>query len=103
MACQIPQIVPEWSALQEFCEGAAIVIPCTSTATTPSLSVIGGVPDETAFIEALHSLYQSQVLRQSIAWDGFKRVSEPRFRWEHVGQTYTKLLETVSLREEVTV
>lgn len=86
MACGIPQIVPDWSALGELCEDAALKIPCTSTAVTPNqINVIGGVPDKAKTIEALDHLYRSKEMRQVLAKRGWELVRNPRYRWENVG------------------
>lgn len=92
MACEVPCILPDWSALGEWARDAAILIPCTSTAITtaqigPSAGVIGGVPDEEIFIQQLDLLYRNRTLRSEIAAQGFKRAHEDRFHWSQVGDS----------------
>jgi D-inositol-3-phosphate glycosyltransferase len=89
MACGVPQIVPDWSALGELCQGAAEMIPCTSTAIGPPyVNVIGGIADKTRFIQALDELYVSHERRRELREAGLARVREDRFRWEHIGAAF---------------
>jgi glycosyltransferase involved in cell wall biosynthesis len=82
MACGVPQIVPDWSALGELCKQAAIVVPCTSTCIgAPYVNVIGGVADEQAVVNSLQALYESKDLRIKVGEDGLDRAHELRFRW----------------------
>jgi glycosyltransferase involved in cell wall biosynthesis len=87
MACGVPQIVPEWSALGELCYGVSPLVPCTSTAIGPPyVNVIGGVADETMFVRTLEQVYRNRKLREDLRASGLKRVSEDRFRWENIGE-----------------
>jgi D-inositol-3-phosphate glycosyltransferase len=94
MACGVPQIVPDWSALGELCKDAALMIPCTSTCVgSPFVNVIGGVADEEQFVEALDLLYRDHVTRARVASQGLARVHEERFRWSVIGQAWLQVLE----------
>src|SRR4030042_4693883 len=47
MACGVPQIVPDWSALGEWAREAALLVPCSTHAVTPNgVNVVGGAPDK---------------------------------------------------------
>jgi len=105
MACGVPQIVPDWSALGELAKEAAVLVPCTSTAinpVAPGLNVIGGVADEKRFIEVLDHLYRKPEWREQYAKAGLARVEESRFRWEHIGQQYVEMLGAMIGSREVT-
>jgi glycosyltransferase involved in cell wall biosynthesis len=94
MACGIPQIVPKWAALEELCEDAAIKVPCTSIACTPNkINVIGGIADRNETIEAMDSLYNSIELRKEYSKKGLELVSNPRYRWENIGQKFAEAME----------
>jgi glycosyltransferase involved in cell wall biosynthesis len=98
MACSVPCIVPEWAALGDWAKGAAAMVPCTSTCVqsfSKSVNVIGGVADEKAFIDALDLLYRDKQHRELIGSLGLARVSEPRFRWDDIGERWIKLLDSV--------
>lgn len=97
MACGVPCIVPEWSALGDWAKGAAAMVPCTSTALqtfSPTVNVIGGVADERAYVEALDKLYREKAHRELVGSLGLSRVSEPRFRWDNIGQRWLDVLDT---------
>lgn len=96
MACGIPQIVPDWSALGELTKEAALLVPCTSTAIGPPyVNVLGGIADEASFIRKLDAIYASQSVQASLRERGLKRVHEQRFRWPIIGQTFTEAVENV--------
>jgi len=93
MACGVPCILPDWSALGDWARGAAVLVPCTSTRVDfPYQNVIGGVVDEREFIEALDSLYRDKILRTRTAETGYDRAREGRFRWESIGAEYSKAI-----------
>lgn len=94
MACGIPQIVPDWSALGEWARPAALLVRCSSTSTTPGgVNAIGGVPDEKAMVDALKTVYTSPQLRQTLTNMGRRLVEEPRFRWDHIGARFAAEVE----------
>ena len=96
MACGIPQIVPDYAALGEICEDAAIKIPCTTFACTPkNINVVGGVADREQTIEALDALYQS---KHGHVWArcrqrGLEVARKPEYRWESVGVQFRQAVE----------
>lgn len=96
MACGIAQAVPRWSALGELCDGAAALVPCTSTAVSAVHSgTIGGVADEAAFLVTLDALYHDKIERMRVADRGFHRVHETRFRWSDIGGRWLSAVDGV--------
>ena len=94
MACGIPQIVPNWAALEELCEDAVIKVPCTSIACTPNkINVIGGIADREKTIEAMDLLYRNVELRKEYRKKGLELVANPRYRWENVGQLFGEVID----------
>lgn len=94
MACGIPQIVPEWSALQDWASGATQQVKCSTTATTfDGINVIGGIPDEGEFVESLHRLYTDDQYRQHLIEVGYERVNQPQYRWSDIGGKFALGLE----------
>lgn len=93
MACGIPQIVPEWSALAEWAT-AAIRVPCSEIATTFNrINCIGGIADRGRMIDALQRVYSDVPLRQQMAADGLALVNRPEYRWTDIGQKFAEALE----------
>lgn len=96
MACGIPQVVPDWSALGEWPEDAVVAVPCSNRVVTPNgVNVVGGVPDRDAFIEAMDSLYRQPRVREAYARDGLKLVSRPEFDWGNIGNRMVMELNEV--------
>lgn len=103
MACGVPQIVPGWSALEEICKDAAWIVPCTTTAIgMPYVNVIGGVPDEELFIQALQAMYANPAWREQNSRAGLERVSQSRYRWENVARAFGDVIDGVTRRVQET-
>lgn len=92
MACGVPQIVPDWSGLGEWAT-AALRVPCTSTAATPQVNVIGGIADKRLFCAALDSLYRNKELRAQKSDEGLHLIQQPQFRWPSIGQATLAAIE----------
>lgn len=94
MACGIPQIVPDWSALGELIKDAGLLVPCSTTAVGPPyVNVIGGIPDETAFVKALDQVFSNRQLREELSVAGLDCVRQDRYRWENVGEGFALVLK----------
>jgi glycosyltransferase involved in cell wall biosynthesis len=98
MACGIPNIVPDWAALGEWCEDAALKVPCTQIAHSPgNINAQGGIADREQFIHALDKLYTDQTLRQTYRDRGLALVQRPVYRWATAGKSFREcLLKVVS-------
>lgn len=87
MACGVPVIAPDWSALGEWGKDAMKLIPCTATAIGPPyLNIIGGIADEGLFIKALDELYTSRSEQKKWSALALSRAEEDRFKWSTVGR-----------------
>jgi len=94
MACGIPQIVPDWSALGEWTEDTAVKVPCTSIAVTPNrINAIGGIADREAAIAALDQLYRSPERRRELGEAGRALVSRPCYRWPAIGARFAEAID----------
>jgi D-inositol-3-phosphate glycosyltransferase len=96
MACGVPVVVPDWSALGEWCAGAAWMVPCKTTEIGPPyVNVIGGVPDEYEFHNALSALYENPDYRETNSKAALERASQERFNWTYIGNTFVDVLNKV--------
>jgi D-inositol-3-phosphate glycosyltransferase len=96
MACGIPQIVPDWSALGEWPEDAVLKVPCSEISVTPKfINTIGGVMDRGGAVNALGMIYQSEKLRSQLIEKGLELVSRPQYRWEAIGQQFSDEIDYV--------
>ena len=95
MACGIPQIVPDSSALGEWAV-PAVKIPCSRTLINPEINTTGALVDEAPFVAALQSLYQSRAARTRLAAQGLAHVRSEAFRWENVVRQFHELLAAAS-------
>lgn len=95
MACGIPQIVPDWSALGELGEDAVLKVPCSAMACTPNkINVIGGIMDRELAIDAMDKMYRDEQYRNSCREKGFALVNNPRYDWGVIGEEFNTAVET---------
>lgn len=93
MACGLPQIVPNWSALGEWAT-AAYRVRCTGRSVTPNnVNVIGGVPNREEFVEALKLAYHSRVWREEVAAAGLRLAAKPEYRWDNIAGAFFRGVE----------
>ena len=96
MACLVPQIVPDWSALGDWPRGGVCYVPCTSTSMNPGgINTIGGVVDRVLMIEALEKMYQDKDYRDSVAKAGFDLVSRAELQWTGVASKFDSLFRSL--------
>jgi glycosyltransferase involved in cell wall biosynthesis len=104
MACGVPQIAGDWSALGEWAKDAAYLVECTTTAVTPNrINVIGGIPDKELFINALQEMYSKPDLREDYTKRGFELVGNPVYRWENIAHEISEAVEAALCVQEVKV
>jgi hypothetical protein len=94
MACGIPQIVPDSSALGEWAT-PAVKIPCSRTLIHPEINTIGALVDEAPFVAALQALYQSKAARSRLSEQGLAHVRGETFRWKNVARQFQALLASI--------
>lgn len=96
MACGVPQIVPDWSALGEWPGDSVTKVTCTTTSVTPNyINVVGGIADEEEFIEDLHRHYTQPEHRERMAFRATNKASEVRFNWGVIASQYRDFAEEV--------
>lgn len=105
MACGVPCIVPDWSALgaQGGWTGCAVEhVPCFTTAPTAPLHALaytlGGIADRDAAVEALNGLYRSAERRANLSRKGLKLAST--LTWKQTGQMMVEVLQSVVTQHE---
>jgi len=96
MACAVPQVVPDWSALGEWAKDGAALIPCTSTqANSGGLNTIGGIMDKKMFMLEMDRLYYDADYRKKIGKAGHNLVRAPMFQWKSVADQFDNVFTKV--------
>lgn len=97
MACGRPSIVPEWSGLGDWAPRGAWMVPCTSTVVNPvaNTNVIGGVPDEKQFIQAMQRLYTDKPGRLNNSMAAFECANLLKFRWRTIGEQWVGAVHSI--------
>ena len=101
MACGIPQVVPNWSALGEWAAPGAYTVDCPNTIATPTfVNALGGVPDKDLFIGAIDNLYKNASVRSRYINEGYCLVEQPKYRWKAIGEQYNETLQLVLMESK---
>jgi D-inositol-3-phosphate glycosyltransferase len=96
MACGIPQVFPDWSALGEWAKPAGIAVPCRTFSVTPGrINVVGGCPAKEETVAALNLLYDSREERERLRVAGLELVRRPEYRWPAIGRAFGAALDAV--------
>lgn len=96
MACGVPCIVPDWSALGDWAKRGAWEVPCTSTCIgSPFVNVIGGVPDKKQFVLAMQRLYLDKKAHTQNSTAALECAKQPQFRWGNIGERWVQVLDSV--------
>jgi glycosyltransferase involved in cell wall biosynthesis len=94
MACGVPQIVPDWSALGEWARDAARLVPCTSICVAPgNINTVGGVVDEELFVQEMQNMYSNKELRDEHSRRGLELVRKQEYRWANISAQFDSLLQ----------
>lgn len=105
MACGVPQIVPDYAALGEWCKDAARLVPCTTfKVAEQGINTVGGIADADAFAAAIHELYTHPDERTRLGAAALARATESRFQWSGIADLFhAVLLETALERQAAPV
>jgi D-inositol-3-phosphate glycosyltransferase len=96
MACGVPQLVPNWSALGDWASGAAYLVPPGETCVTwNGINVVGAPPEREAFIEGLRTLYRDRRYREAMGAHGLELAKEPRYRWDVIARDHLRIFNHV--------
>lgn len=94
MACGIPQVAPEWSALGEWAQGAAQLVHCPTTCGTPNnINVVGGIADQGEWITAVHRVYRDFGERDRWRAAGLACAARAEYRWRAIGERFRDAIE----------
>lgn len=94
MACSVPVIVPDFSALGDWARDGAVLVSCPTTCIGPPyVNVIGGVPDETELVDALQALYVSREYREKMAREARAVATRAEYDWKFIGREYARVLK----------
>jgi glycosyltransferase involved in cell wall biosynthesis len=97
MACGVPQIIPDWSALGEWAKDYAYPVPCTDILVTPNfINSIGGLTSREGMIKALDEVYHDREKREELREKGLECVYNPNYRWKAIGERFLEEIEKVT-------
>lgn len=101
MACGVPQIAPNWSALGEWAKDGAVLIDCTGEqANSGGLNTIGGIADKALFVAALNRMYYDKTYRKEMGTKALAVAKDPRFSWAAVSSQFDTVFKKVMSRND---
>lgn len=96
MACGIPQIVPVWSALGEWVTSGAYRVECDTHPVTPNdVNVVGGLPNEEMFINAMDRAWRFTDERLRLGRQARELVSDSQYRWPAIAYRFHRVFSEV--------
>jgi D-inositol-3-phosphate glycosyltransferase len=101
MACGVPQIIPDHSALSRWPRGAVHHVECSSVYTAAGgeqdgQNTIGRIADERQFVDALQRIYGDRDYRVHLGQLAETRIREDRFRWETVASQFAREFSAIA-------
>ncbi|MGV3662830.1 MAG: glycosyltransferase [Prosthecobacter sp.] len=91
MACGIPQVVPDSSALAEWAL-PAVKIPCSRLLLNPQINTTGALVDHEPFVAALQDLYRDKAARARLSAQGIAHVRRDEFGWRGIARQFHALV-----------
>lgn len=89
MACGVPQIVPDWSALGEWPRGAVAYVSCIEEVVhTGGINTIGGIASGAEIVQMLEHMYTSTEDRLALGKAGLALVNQNRFSWGAIARQF---------------
>jgi D-inositol-3-phosphate glycosyltransferase len=83
LACGVPQVAPNWSALGEWMTHGSVLIPCRDTLALTGLESngIGGVVDTRQMAGVLERLYRDRKMVRHLGEEGRDYARSDKFSW----------------------
>ena len=96
-ACGVAQIVPAWSALQEWLIMGSIQVPCPDImVNTGGINTFGGIVSHEGVVEALHTLYENPSMRIKLGIEARELVTSPLYDWRNIAQQFDGIIREVA-------
>lgn len=100
MACGVPAIVPEYSALKEWPRSKGRSVQHVSVDPTPwfnpnNINTEHYFIDVNAAVEALEYLYQNPTIRDIISKEALAHATSDRFLWPNIGKQWTDVFQNI--------
>ncbi len=92
MACEVPQIVPEFAALGEWPRGGVKYVPIAmyGCAAPGVINTISGLPDKNEFVRALHELYIDKKQRIKLGKTGAAIARRDAYNWDNIAEQFNR-------------
>jgi glycosyltransferase involved in cell wall biosynthesis len=103
MACGVATLVPKYSALQDWPNGAVEYINVDETpyANPNDIDTIHKFISVNHAVERLERLYQDTAYRNGLATKAYEHMQQPRFHWSFIGSQFNARFKAATDRKEV--
>lgn len=99
MACRVPALVPNYSALSEWPRGGVEYVDIDRDYPTFNTFQVNTIhyyyPKIDEVIEKLELLYQNSEYRQELAQRGYKLATAKKFNWSVIAQQFVSIMKDV--------
>ena len=102
MACKVPAIVPDFSALSEWPYGAVhyVNVDPTPRHNTNNVDTVHKTISVPNAVEALERLYQDSDYRKELAEKGYAHVTQSKYAWPTIAKHFAKVLKEVTMTKD---
>jgi glycosyltransferase involved in cell wall biosynthesis len=102
MACAIPSLAPNSSAMAEWAKGGVEyidIIPDLPFVNVSMVNTVMDTPSLDSFILGAEKLYSDNEYRKNRGFQGHKIATASRFKWENIATQFESVFQTVLQRK----
>jgi D-inositol-3-phosphate glycosyltransferase len=102
MACGVPTLVPNYSALADWPKGAVryMEVDPTPWANPQDIDTIHRFVDVNDAIQQLEMLYQQKTLRDELGKRAYDHMTHERFDWKYIGSQFDQLFKAAKEQKQ---
>lgn len=95
MACKTAAIVPEYSAMQDWCKGGAYFVGVDKMPwfNPNNIDTLHTFIDVDQTVEALEFMYQNKETRDAWAQKAYDHARQPKYMWKDIGKKFHAVFE----------
>lgn len=93
----VPQIVPKWSALEEWLTAGAIQVPILiEEMNTGGINTSGGFVDFNLFVDALNDVYYNREKLVTLGKEARALTTQQKYRWPVIADQFDSIIREVA-------
>jgi D-inositol-3-phosphate glycosyltransferase len=106
MACAVPCLVPNSSALAEWPKGGVDYIEVYEDLPNVNLNGVNTIMDTPrldSFIEKMERIYNDEMHRKDLSKRGFEIATDKKFKWRNIANSFDNILNSILEEKETNI